>query len=150
MTFLLGRHATLGQAPPTYFRSTTAVRLPSLAIVQAITLPAVPPPSTMTSYFSGAFMWFISSERLVLRHAKDRVRLLRVNNDGAVFVQVRGSRQVVILIALVTFQRTEIDTIEITLASPKQDMRISSVRGGEIAQTEIRLAARLLIDRRAP
>src|SRR5580704_8946328 len=56
MTFLLGRHATLGHAPPIYFRSTTAVRLPSLAIVQAINLPAVPLPSTRTSYFSAAFM----------------------------------------------------------------------------------------------
>src|SRR5271163_2879716 len=56
MTFLLGRHAMLGQDPPIYFRSTTAVRLPSLAIVQATTLPAVPPPKTMTSYFSAAFM----------------------------------------------------------------------------------------------
>src|SRR5215469_13684384 len=60
MTFLLGRHAMFGQDPPIYFRSTTAVRLPSLAIVQAINLPAVPLPSTTTSYFSAVFMRFIS------------------------------------------------------------------------------------------
>src|SRR5262245_8913004 len=52
MTFLLGRHAILGHDPPIYFRSTTAVRLPSLAIAQAINLPAVPLPSTITSYSS--------------------------------------------------------------------------------------------------
>src|SRR5437868_7785777 len=56
MMFLLGRQATFGHAPPTYFRSIEAVRLPSLAIVQAINLPAVPLPSTRTSYLSG---WLI-------------------------------------------------------------------------------------------
>src|SRR5271155_3456326 len=55
MTFLLGRQAMFGHAPPIYFRSTTAVRLPSLAIVQAANLPAVPPPSTRASKLSGAF-----------------------------------------------------------------------------------------------
>src|SRR5260370_32447841 len=60
MTFLLGRHATLGQDPPIYFRSTAAVHLPSLAIVQAINLPAVPLPSRRTSYFSAPFMSFVS------------------------------------------------------------------------------------------
>src|SRR4029077_11651597 len=60
MMFLLGRQATFGHAPPTYFRSIEAVRLPSLAIVQAINLPAVPLPSTRTSYLSGSLMLFIS------------------------------------------------------------------------------------------
>src|SRR5215510_3922384 len=60
MTFLLGRHAMFGQEPPTYFRSMTAVRLPSLAIVHAANLPAVPLPSTRTSYFSAALTGFIS------------------------------------------------------------------------------------------
>jgi hypothetical protein len=60
MMFLLGRHAMFGHAPPTYFRSIEAVRLPSLAIVQAINLPAVPLPSTTTSYLSGSLMLFIS------------------------------------------------------------------------------------------
>jgi len=82
------------------------------------------------------------------------VRLLRVNNHGVILAQVRGSRQIVILLALVTLQRTEIDAIEVTLASPEHDMSIWSIRGREIAQTEILLAAGLLIrpfiDRRAP
>src|SRR6202035_3488269 len=60
MMFLLGRQATFGHAPPTYFRSIEAVRLPSLAIVQAINLPAVPLPSTRTSYLSGSLMALIS------------------------------------------------------------------------------------------
>src|SRR6266404_6628474 len=60
MMFLLGRQATFGHAPPTYFRSIEAVRLPSLAIVQAINLPAVPLPSTRTSYLSGWLMALIS------------------------------------------------------------------------------------------
>src|SRR5262245_59778011 len=64
MMFLLGRHAMFGQDPPIYFRSMTAVRLPSLAIVQAINLPAVPLPSTTTSYFSAVFIRFISFRRL--------------------------------------------------------------------------------------
>src|SRR6266446_4602199 len=60
MMFLLGRQATFGHAPPTYFRSIEAVRLPSLDIVQAINLPAVPLPSTRTSYLSGWLMPLIS------------------------------------------------------------------------------------------
>src|SRR5215471_13650141 len=64
MTFLLGKHAMFGQDPPIYFRSMTAVRRRSLAIVQAINLPAVPLPNTTTSYFSAAFMRFTSLVRL--------------------------------------------------------------------------------------
>src|SRR5262245_57070438 len=56
MTFLLGRQAIFGHAPPTYFRSIEAVLLPSLAIVQAINLPPVPLPSTSTLYFSGSLI----------------------------------------------------------------------------------------------
>src|SRR5215472_3741857 len=62
--FLLGRHAMFGQDPPIYFRSMTAVRLPSLAIVQPINLPAVPLPSTTTSYCSAVFIRFISYDGL--------------------------------------------------------------------------------------
>src|SRR5215475_10091832 len=65
MTFLLGRHAMFGQDPPIYFRSMTAVRLHSLAIVQAINLPSVPLPNTTTSYFSAVFMRFTSFGRLL-------------------------------------------------------------------------------------
>src|SRR5580658_6342152 len=71
MTFLLGRHATLGQDPPTYFRSITAVRLPCLPIVHAITLPAVPPPSTRTSYFSAALIGLIPCHAV-----RNRVRIV--------------------------------------------------------------------------
>jgi len=42
--------------PPMYFRSTTAVRFPSLAIVQAIILPAVTLPTTGTANCSPVFM----------------------------------------------------------------------------------------------
>ena len=42
------------------FRSTTAVRLPSLAIVHATNLPPVPLPSTTTSYLSALLMRMIS------------------------------------------------------------------------------------------
>src|SRR6266404_1660029 len=60
MTFLLGMQAMFIHAPPTYFRSIEAVRLPSRAIVHAINLPPVPLPSTRTSYLSGSLMLFIS------------------------------------------------------------------------------------------
>src|SRR3954454_3082390 len=53
MMFLLGRQAMLGQAPPTYRRSTTARRFPCAASVQATSLPAAPLPRTTTSYSSG-------------------------------------------------------------------------------------------------
>src|SRR6478736_6015963 len=56
MTFLLGRQAMLGQAPPTYRRSMTAVRLPCEPSVQARSLPAAPLPRTTTSYSSGCAM----------------------------------------------------------------------------------------------
>src|SRR5262249_3591300 len=46
---VLSRQALFGHDPPTFFRSTTAVRLPSRAIVQPISLPPVPPPNTSTS-----------------------------------------------------------------------------------------------------
>src|SRR5579863_83516 len=52
MTFLLGRHAMFGHAPPTYCRSITATREPSLASVHASSLPALPLPSTTMSYSS--------------------------------------------------------------------------------------------------
>src|SRR5215471_19824214 len=53
MIFLLGRQAMLGQEPPIYFRSMTTARIPFLARVQAMYLPASPLPSTTTSYSSG-------------------------------------------------------------------------------------------------
>ena len=46
--------------PQTYFRSIEAVRLPSLAIVQAVNLPAVPLPSTEQQTPAGSLMLFIS------------------------------------------------------------------------------------------
>src|ERR1700730_12186767 len=57
MIFLLGRQAMFGQEPPTYFRSITTARFPSLANVQARYLPASPLPSTTWSYFSGLEIW---------------------------------------------------------------------------------------------
>src|SRR5580704_13152844 len=57
MIFLLGRQAMFGQEPPTYFRSITTARFPSLANVQARYLPASPLPSTTRSYFSGLEIW---------------------------------------------------------------------------------------------
>src|SRR5262252_7448601 len=53
MIFLLGRQAILGQEPPINFRSMTTARIPFLAKVQAMYLPASPLPSTTTSYSSG-------------------------------------------------------------------------------------------------
>jgi hypothetical protein len=53
MMFLLGKHATLGQDPPMYLRSTTATRLPSPANVQAATVEPVPPPRITRSNSSG-------------------------------------------------------------------------------------------------
>jgi len=44
-------HVERCAGPPIYFRSTTAVRFPSLAIVQAIILPAVTLPTTGTANF---------------------------------------------------------------------------------------------------
>src|SRR5580704_11882335 len=97
MTFLLGRQAMFGHDPPIYFRSTTAVRLPSLAIVQAANLPAVPPPSTRASKFSGAFIRFISFRWVALAvivYAARKVpsrsiagRHIRVCNAGEISVR---------------------------------------------------------------
>src|SRR5215510_4871199 len=50
--FLLGRQATLGQAPPSGPRSTKAVRRPSWPRVQAISFPAAPLPRMRFSYLS--------------------------------------------------------------------------------------------------
>src|SRR5580700_11099367 len=51
--FLLGRHAILGQEPPTYLRSRTATRLPSPANVHAAMVEPVPPPRITRSNSSG-------------------------------------------------------------------------------------------------
>src|SRR5580692_7757397 len=49
--FLLGRHATLGHAPPSSPRSTITVRR-RLSRVHAANLPAIPLPIIKSSYFS--------------------------------------------------------------------------------------------------
>jgi hypothetical protein len=51
--FLLGRQATLGQAPPSSPRSTITVRR-RLSRVHAVNLPAIPLPTIRSSYFSTA------------------------------------------------------------------------------------------------
>src|SRR5262249_48871340 len=70
MIFLVGRHAMFGHAPPTYFLSIEAVRLPSRATVHGFSFPPVPAPSTRTSYFS-AFPAVITASREL---AVERVR----------------------------------------------------------------------------
>src|SRR5262245_51899993 len=52
ISFLLGRQATLGQEPPIQRRSTTAVRRPERARLQARSLPAAPLPRIRISYRS--------------------------------------------------------------------------------------------------
>ena len=47
----------LGHDPPTYRRSTTAMRFPCEASVQARSLPGAPLPRTTTSYSSGCDMF---------------------------------------------------------------------------------------------
>src|SRR5258708_5361098 len=53
MTFLLGRQATLGQAPPMRLSSMLMTRCPCAPRVQAMYLPASPLPMTIASYCSG-------------------------------------------------------------------------------------------------
>ncbi len=73
------------------------------------------------------------------------------DSHGVILVQVGGSRQIVILIALHA-QRPEIDAIESVLiaASRQHDVNVAAVRGCEIAQAEILLATGFLIDGRSP
>ena len=83
MMFLLGRQATFGHAPPTYFRSIEAVRLPSLAMVHAINLPPVPLPSTRTSYFSGSLVPLIASLKLVVERVRSGIPVSDDFSSGA-------------------------------------------------------------------
>src|SRR5262249_9199327 len=53
ITFLLGRQAMFGHAPPTYLRSITTTRCPFCADVHAMSLPPAPLPRTTRSYASG-------------------------------------------------------------------------------------------------
>src|SRR5262245_38922133 len=53
ISFLLGRQLMLGQEPPIYRRSTTAVRRPDRAISQARSLPPLPLPRIRISNRSG-------------------------------------------------------------------------------------------------
>jgi hypothetical protein len=60
-TFLLGMQAMLGQEPPTYRRSTTAVRRPDRAMCHASSLPPWPLPRISTSSRSGSGIAFSMS-----------------------------------------------------------------------------------------
>src|SRR6516165_11933970 len=62
--FLLGRQAMFGHDPPTYLRSITATRFPSLANVQAATVDPVPPPRITRSYSSGSVFLLDRAEEL--------------------------------------------------------------------------------------
>ena len=53
--------------------SIEAVRLPSLAMVQAINLPPVPLPSTRTSYFSGSLVPLIASLKLAMERVRSSI-----------------------------------------------------------------------------
>src|ERR1700691_3792122 len=59
ISFLLGRQATLGHAPPSSPRSTIAVRR-RLSRVHAASLPAIPLPIIKSSYFSTLAIRFAS------------------------------------------------------------------------------------------
>src|SRR5215471_5767848 len=95
MTFLLGRQAIFGQDPPMSFRSTTAIRLPSRAIAQAIDLPPAPLPSTTTSYLSGSLMlrrsfaarFFEVSSELEAHRRKQLVLIIALAAGAEAFVK---------------------------------------------------------------
>lgn len=72
-----------GHAPPMYFRSIEAVRLPSLAMLQAINLPPVPLPSTRTSYFSGSLVPLIASLKLVVERVRSGIPVSDDFSSGA-------------------------------------------------------------------
>ena len=54
--FLLGKQAIFTHEPPIYLLSTTAVRIPSWAMVRAIHFPPVPLPRIDDAYLSAAFI----------------------------------------------------------------------------------------------
>src|SRR5580700_2610039 len=70
--FLLGRQATLGQAPPSSARSTIAIRR-RLSRVHAVNLPAVPLPIMRSSYFSTLAILFASLVRRLARLALRKI-----------------------------------------------------------------------------
>jgi hypothetical protein len=98
MIFFVGRQAMFGHDPPMYFRSTTAVRLPSRAIVQPISLPPVPLPSTSTSYFSGSLVVVIAASKFDTERVRSGVRVCddlsigAAATEAAVFILVMGTR----------------------------------------------------------
>src|SRR5271156_3557325 len=75
MTFLLGRQATLGQAPPMRLSSMLMTCCPCEPRCQAIHLPASPLPMMIASYCSGVDMRF--SVRLDIETAR------RLSDAGA-------------------------------------------------------------------
>ena len=91
----------------------------------------------------------VASERFEFREAEHRVGTFGVNEHGVIFVQVRASRQIVVLIALVGLQRPQIQVVESTfrlcVVVHKRDVDIRAARRREIAQLQI-LPARLLVD----
>src|SRR5271155_128738 len=64
ISFLLGRQLVFGQEPPISLRSTTATRLPDLAVCQARYLPPSPLPMTRRSKVSAAGMLILVHEIL--------------------------------------------------------------------------------------
>src|SRR6266436_499340 len=111
MIFLLGRQAMLGQEPPTYFRSTTAVFIPFVASVHERSLPAAPLPRMSKSYSSALIadaappavavlskscVVFISFCCLVIRSAglhtvklsQSRNNIIRIKPAGVIHIHV--------------------------------------------------------------
>src|SRR5580700_1417305 len=70
--FLLGRQATLGQAPPSSARSTIVIRR-RLSRVHAANLPAIPLPIMRSSYFSTWAIQFASLARRLARLALRKI-----------------------------------------------------------------------------
>ena len=64
-----------GHAPPMYFRSIEAVRLPSLAMLQAI--------KGTTSYFSGSLVPLIASLKLVVERVRSGIPVSDDFSSGA-------------------------------------------------------------------
>src|SRR5215469_7209134 len=74
--FFLGRHATLGHAPPTRPRSTTAV-LRRVSRVHAANLPAIPLPMIRSSNFSRLAMGMSPFQVRAVGEASDAFRCLK-------------------------------------------------------------------------
>src|ERR1700722_8855949 len=116
-------------------------------------------PRTVICKPAASLCLMVSLERFQPRETEYGVEAFAINRHGAVLSDVRGSRQIVVLVALVAFERSKFNAIEVAfhdllskarvVAARHDNVHIRTIGRREIAQAQILLAIGAFVDRRA-